>query len=299
MPNLDEEGVLIESGLTTERCTEFRIGLVLRQTLDVLKSRLGLFLLISLVPAVPLVPLFAAQIRFVQTAMRILVSDQVSRETYETLIPVVAPLVKYFPLATLLFFALTFVVRAIIAYVTYHDLRGQDFRVNDAFRAGIRQFFQILAATFFMAVITQLGFMALIVPGLVIMTMLFVTIPVCAIEPLGPLDSLFRSVSLTKGHRWRIFGLILISFICLLILHGVEVLVAGLIFGAKTGISIADVLDVEHLKEMVTREALAAAIPSIFVVLTLVGGFGQILMSVFDGVLAATSYSILRRAAAA
>jgi hypothetical protein len=43
--------------------------------------------------------------------------------------------------------------------------------------------------------------------------MWFVATPVCVVEKLGPLGSMGRSSRLTKGHRWKIFGLFLLLII--------------------------------------------------------------------------------------
>jgi uncharacterized membrane protein len=40
--------------------------------------------------------------------------------------------------------------------------------------------------------------------------------PVCVVERLGPMKSLGRSRELTKGHRWKIFGLTLLLLLCTL-----------------------------------------------------------------------------------
>jgi hypothetical protein len=37
-----------------------------------------------------------------------------------------------------------------------------------------------------------------------------IALPACVIEGRGPVDSLGRSARLTKGHRWKIFGIILL-----------------------------------------------------------------------------------------
>jgi hypothetical protein len=55
------------------------------------------------------------------------------------------------------------------------------------------------------------GMIFLVIPGLIVMTMLSVSAQACVIERLGPIASLSRSAALTKGHRWRVFGLILIA----------------------------------------------------------------------------------------
>ena len=52
-----------------------------------------------------------------------------------------------------------------------------------------------------------LAAIALLFPGFMVLTMLFVAAPVCVVERLGPFKSMGRSARLTKGHRWKIFGL--------------------------------------------------------------------------------------------
>jgi len=54
------------------------------------------------------------------------------------------------------------------------------------------------------------GMILLIFPGFIVMTMLAVAAQVCVIERLGPIASLSRSAALTKGARWRVFGLLLV-----------------------------------------------------------------------------------------
>ena len=43
-----------------------------------------------------------------------------------------------------------------------------------------------------------------------LLTMWFVAIPVCVVERKGPMTSMVRSAEITKGNRWKIFGMILL-----------------------------------------------------------------------------------------
>jgi hypothetical protein len=64
------------------------------------------------------------------------------------------------------------------------------------------------------AVLFTLGFLAgilaLIVPGMVLAMAWIVSVPVAATERLGPWAAIRRSMSLTKGHRLDIFGLVVV-----------------------------------------------------------------------------------------
>jgi hypothetical protein len=58
-----------------------------------------------------------------------------------------------------------------------------------------------------------LGFLLLIVPGVILMVMWYVAVPACVLEKTGPVRSLGRSRELTKGYRWKVFGLILLVYV--------------------------------------------------------------------------------------
>jgi hypothetical protein len=55
--------------------------------------------------------------------------------------------------------------------------------------------------------------------------MWFVSTPACVVERTGPWTSLKRSAALTKGHRWKIFGLMILLVIVSLIVAGLLQLV--------------------------------------------------------------------------
>ncbi len=52
-----------------------------------------------------------------------------------------------------------------------------------------------------------LWFALLIVPAAMVISRLFVVVPACVVEGLGPSQSMRRSSELTSGYRWRIFAL--------------------------------------------------------------------------------------------
>jgi len=58
-----------------------------------------------------------------------------------------------------------------------------------------------------------LGFVLLIVPGLVLLTRWVLVTPAVVLERLGPTDALRRSWNLVKGHSWTAFGVILVTLV--------------------------------------------------------------------------------------
>jgi uncharacterized membrane protein len=89
-------------------------------------------------------------------------------------------------------------------------MRGRPVSLSESLQVGLQRFFPIVGLAIVMGIMVMLGFILLIVPGLILLTMWFVSTPACVVERLGPIRSLGRSSELTKGHRWKIFGLMLV-----------------------------------------------------------------------------------------
>lgn len=57
-----------------------------------------------------------------------------------------------------------------------------------------------------------IGLVLIIAPGLYLLTIWSVIIPVVVLEGLGPLEAFGRSRSLVKGYGWTVFGVIVVTF---------------------------------------------------------------------------------------
>ncbi len=89
-------------------------------------------------------------------------------------------------------------------------LNGGQPRILSSIKCGVRRFLPLLGACSLAGLALVLGLVLLIVPGLIVATWYFVVVPVCVLEGLGPTDSLRRSAALSRGVRWRLFGLAVI-----------------------------------------------------------------------------------------
>jgi hypothetical protein len=103
--------------------------------------------------------------------------------------------------------------QAMVIYGAFQQLRGQPVSLAESLQVGLRRIIPVIGLAIAASVLTALGFVLLIVPGVIVATMLFVATPVCVVERLGPFTSMDRSAQLTKGHRWKIFGLLLLVFV--------------------------------------------------------------------------------------
>jgi hypothetical protein len=75
----------------------------------------------------------------------------------------------------------------------------------------------------------------LLVPGLIVMCMLCVAIPAGVAERTGVIGALSRSVALTRGWRWPIFGTLVLYIVAVWIVSGIVALIAGLLFFGGVG----------------------------------------------------------------
>ena len=112
--------------------------------------------------------------------------------------------------------------QAIILYIAFQYLRGQPAPVGDAVQKGLARFLPILGLVALFALGVWVGLLLLVIPGIMLMIRWSVSVPACVVEGTGPVASLGRSAALTKGHRWKIFGIFLLIWI-------VSVIVASLL----------------------------------------------------------------------
>jgi hypothetical protein len=119
----------------------------------------------------------------------------------------VEPLVMYF-VNMLLGVLLT----AALVYGTIKDLRNDRASVGECFSKGLSLMLPVLGVAIVSTLLTWLAFLALILPGVYVAILLWVTIPVAVMERRG-LGSLSRSAELTKGYRWRMLFLFLLLIV--------------------------------------------------------------------------------------
>lgn len=126
-------------------------------------------------------------------------------------------------------FALRPICQAIILFGAFQDMLGRDFPVGESFRKGLARILPIFGMLIVEGLGLLIGFILLVIPGYILFVMWYVALPAVVVERLGPMAALRRSAELTKGHRWKIFGIIFVMAIVAGIIGGV-VNVVGLTF---------------------------------------------------------------------
>ncbi|MDX6648892.1 MAG: hypothetical protein QOJ97_843 [Solirubrobacteraceae bacterium] len=121
----------------------------------------------------------------------------------------------------------------------------RDLNLGQLFASAFQVIGPVIVVGVLMGLGIALGFVLLLVPGLILLTIWSVAIPVTVLERPGIMEAFGRSRQLVKGNGWNVFGvllvLFLIQFVATLVLVGIFVGIGSFI-GAFIGSLIATVL---------------------------------------------------------
>jgi Membrane domain of glycerophosphoryl diester phosphodiesterase len=124
--------------------------------------------------------------------------------------------------------------QAVILYGAFHTMRGRVFALGQAVQRGLSRFFPIIGLAILAGLGITIGMLLFIVPGIMLAVRWSVALPACVVENLGPLAAMRRSAELTRGHRWKIFGLFLLVLVIVIVAATVIALVVGAAAGVMT-----------------------------------------------------------------
>ena len=94
---------------------------------------------------------------------------------------------------------------------------GQPVTYREAMAVGVKKWFALFAARFIAGILISLGALLLIVPGVMLAVRYALLDPAVVLEDKGISASRARSVTLTAGRRWEIFGVGVLFFLGLFI----------------------------------------------------------------------------------
>lgn len=113
-------------------------------------------------------------------------------------------------IANLIDFICSTLLTATLVYGTVQELRGQHASLGASIGRGLTVILPAIGLSIVIGIGVAIGFVLLIVPGLILLTIWWVAVPVTVVERPGVFASLGRSAELTKGFRWPIFGIIIL-----------------------------------------------------------------------------------------
>jgi hypothetical protein len=180
---------------------DFRLGSVIVRSVWTLRRHFPTFLIVSLIANLPVL-LFVSQ----ETTDPLGFEDfsDLPRATFSSLLWVMSGFVSMGVLGNF--------AQAVMIHRAFQDMRLRGaVSLIESLNVSLRQFWTLIGLAF-ASLLVVVGLL-LVLPGLILATTWFVALPVCIVEQLGLLASLRRSLKLTEGHRWKLFGLMLLLLI--------------------------------------------------------------------------------------
>jgi hypothetical protein len=110
----------------------------------------------------------------------------------------------------ILMIVLPYVVTGALIYGVLKQLHGEPAGMGDCLRVGFARLFPIFGVGILAGLLSALGAILLIIPGVIIACMYWVAVPVAVVERPGVIASLKRSSQLTYGEKGSIFVILLI-----------------------------------------------------------------------------------------
>jgi uncharacterized membrane protein len=188
----------------------FRVGVVLSRTFSLFPRTVAKFIVVSAAASLPTIAFMGGEsttnpdVRTIVTAL-------------------VAVIVALF---------LNALSQAAILYGAFQEMRRRPVSLMESLAKGLTRFLPVIGVSICLAFGIMIGFILLIVPGIIFWIMWSVATPVCVVERRGPISSMSRSQELTKGYRWAIFGVILLVTIAGgIVQKGLEMLLMATVGG--------------------------------------------------------------------
>jgi hypothetical protein len=127
---------------------------------------------------------------------------------------------------TILFFALGVLYQGLVVELVQDIQDGRrDHSVADLVRSVEPVFWPLVAVSILFGLALAVGFLLLIIPGLILMVIWSVVAPVTVLERPGVGAAFGRSRDLVRGNGWQVFGVIVLVFLAV----AVASVAAGLI----------------------------------------------------------------------
>ncbi|MEJ6393563.1 hypothetical protein V8J82_09875 [Gymnodinialimonas sp. 2305UL16-5] len=135
-----------------------------------------------------------------------------------------------FGLSMIVQFAIYGLIVALLVQLAYNAKLGRPISVGEYFGPALSSALPIAILFIAISILASIGLVFLIIPGLWIYAVFFVTAPAVAIERVG-FGGMGRSAELTKGYRWPIVGLFLVIAIFFIVLGFITQFLAAAIGG--------------------------------------------------------------------
>jgi hypothetical protein len=105
----------------------------------------------------------------------------------------------------------------------------RDFSVGELFSSATPYLGTLILAGILAGIGIAIGFVLIIVPGLILLTIWAVISPSIVVEDKGVFEAFGRSRELVRGHGWQVFGAIVLTFLIIVVVGIVASLIGAAI----------------------------------------------------------------------
>lgn len=120
---------------------------------------------------------------------------------------------------TVLFVALSVLYQGMVVKLVQDIQDGRrDHSAGELLRSVEPVFWQLLAVSLLAGIGIAIGFVLLIIPGLMLMVLWAVVAPVTVLERPGVFAAFGRSRDLVRGNGWNVFGVLVIVFVAVIVI---------------------------------------------------------------------------------
>ena len=128
----------------------------------------------------------------------------------------------------ILFWALSILYQGMVVELVQDVQDGRrDHSVRDLARSVEPVFWQLAAVSILFGIAIAIGFVLLIIPGLILMVIWSVVAPVTVLERPGVFAAFGRSRELVRGNGWAVFGVLVLVFLSVVVVSVAATLLAA------------------------------------------------------------------------
>jgi hypothetical protein len=119
------------------------------------------------------------------------------------------------------------VLQAAILRAAAQATIGDPVDVEASYRYGLKRLWSVILVSILVGLVGAVGFILLVIPGIIFLVCLSVSIPVLIVEGRRGTEAMGRSWNLVKGNFWHAFGVIVVAALIVGIISGIIGAIGG------------------------------------------------------------------------
>jgi hypothetical protein len=130
-------------------------------------------------------------------------------------------------IAALIAVLISAVLQAAILRAAAQATIGDPVDVEASYRYGLKRLWSVILVSILVGLVVAVGFILLVIPGIIFLVFLSVSIPVLIVEGRRGTEAMGRSWNLVRGNFWHAFGVIVVAALIVGIISGIIGAIGG------------------------------------------------------------------------